>query len=160
VVDPVLGATSGGALIEEGVVDALRAYLLPRALVVTPNSGEAATLSGVHVDDVHSQIAAARALRELGARAAIVTGGHITGDRVVDVLVDDAGKVHELEGPRIGTQDVHGTGCVFSAALTGHLANGVPVVEAARKAKGLVSHAIARALKLGRGALLLDPRAP
>lgn len=142
VVDPVLVSTAGGALTKGDTVDALRALLLPRALVVTPNIDEAFTLTGVTVDSRSTQVEAAHALRALGARAAIVTGGHVDGVHAVDVLVDEEGVVHDLIAARVLTGAVHGTGCVFSAAIAAGLALGLGVHDAARRAKGFVTGAI------------------
>lgn len=157
VVDPVLVASSGAALADRDAAHAIRTLLLPIAAVVTPNADEARALTGVTVATRAGQIEAAHALRDLGARAALVTGGHVDGDASVDILVDESGAVHELVGPRITTPHTHGTGCAFSAAVTAGLAKGLDVETAAREAKGFVTGAIEHSLALGRGSGPVNP---
>lgn len=155
VVDPVLVSTSGVPLLDADGVRALRAVLLPLATLVTPNLHEAETLTGRPVRDVTGMRDAARALVDLGARASLVTGGHLPGD-AVDVLWDGR-RLHELTAPRLPTPaGAHGTGCVLTAAVTAALARGRPLVEAVAAAKRHVTGALAGADALGHGAALLD----
>lgn len=157
VVDPVIAATSADPLADDAAIDAVRALLLPRALLVTPNAPEAERLAGVEVRTRAGQREAARALRALGARAALVTGGHLGGESR-DVLVDADGEVHELAAPRVPGGPVHGTGCTLSAAIAAGLAAGMGLVAAVERAKRFVTAAIARPLALGRGARVIDVR--
>jgi len=156
VVDPVITATSGGELAAGGAVAALRARMLGLATVVTPNAVEAERLTGVVVTDAGTQEKAARALVGMGARAALVKGGHLSGDEVVDVLVDRDG-VHELRGPRIDTPNTHGTGCCLSAAIAACLAKGMDLRSAAERGKTVVTDALRAALDLGSGPGPVDP---
>ena len=154
VVDPVLVATSGAALLEPGAIDAVRDRLLPRTVLVTPNLAEAEALTGRPVRDVPGMRDAARALVALGARAAVVTGGHLPGD-AVDVLYD--GRTYRaLSAPRCAGGPIHGTGCVFSAAVTAGLACGCALDDAVVAAKRFVTRAIERAAPLGHGARVLS----
>lgn len=155
VVDPVLVSTTGHDLAEPGTLEAIRDLLVPRAALVTPNALEASRLTGIEVADRASQAEAARALRALGARAALVTGGHLGGDEVVDVLDDDEGE-HVLRAPRIGAGQARGTGCMLSAAITANLAKGMPLREAVGRASALVRRALEGALALGKGGKVLD----
>lgn len=155
VVDPVVASSRGDALLTDGGVEAYRRLLLPVAAVVTPNLDEAERLLGHPVRDVAAMREAAAALVGLGARAAIVKGGHLEGD-AVDVLCD-AGTVVELAGPRLETGGVHGTGCAFSAALAARLAGGADLASAARAAKAYVTEGIRTALAVGRGRRVLAP---
>ena len=157
VVDPVLTAGSGDSLSEGGVMEALRDLLLPRATVIAPNAAEAAALSGLEISNRDEQEEAAVALAALGPEGVLVTGGHIEGASVVDVLFAD-GDIHELKADRLDVGEVHGTGCALSAAITASLAKGSSVVEAVHLAHRAVHDAIARAQALGRGARLLDVR--
>lgn len=157
VVDPVWRATTGGALGTDDVVDALRTDLLPVAAVVTPNSAEATALTGITCEDLASMRAAAQALVELGARAAIVTGGHVGGDDAVDVVLDATGAMHELRAPRVATTDDHGTGCVFSSSIAAGLARGMSLEDAARAAKGMVVRALQNAQHFGGGSGPVTP---
>jgi len=122
VLDPVMIATSGDALLSDDAVSVVRDRLLRLADVVTPNSPEAAVLLGTTpARDTDDLIGQAVALRRLGARAALLKGGHLTGDELTDVLADDAG-VALLSGPRIHTRNTHGTGCTLSSAIAAYAA--------------------------------------
>jgi len=150
VVDPVMVSTSGTALLSSDGVDMLIRCLLPLALIVTPNTNEAKAITGVDVRDKESMELAARRLKERGPRFVLVKGGHLEGD-ALDVLFDGA-EFRYFRSARIGSADVHGTGCVLSAAITASLAKGESVVDAVRLGKDYVSEAIANSLKVGRGA--------
>jgi hydroxymethylpyrimidine kinase/phosphomethylpyrimidine kinase len=151
VVDPVLVAQSGDRLLEEDAVAVLREQLLPCAAVLTPNTLEAAELLGAPVDSVADMREAARRLRALGARAVLVKGGHLTrGAESVDVLDDGEGQ-HELRAPRLHTPHTHGTGCMLSAAIAVGLAEGMPPIDAARRAKRFITEAIRDGLAIGSG---------
>jgi hydroxymethylpyrimidine/phosphomethylpyrimidine kinase len=149
VLDPVLAATSGAALLEADGVNCLREQLLPLADVVTANLHEAEVLTGLRVRDPAEARQAARRLIGLGARAAIVKGGHLPGPPI-DIL-DDGRDVIELHGERLVTRHTHGTGCTFAAAVAAHLALGHTLADAARDAKAYVASAIAHAPGLGHG---------
>ena len=149
VLDPVMVATSGDRLLRRDAEDALRAILLPRATVVTPNLGEAEILLGETVRTEDEMVAAARALVDLGAGAALVKGGHLAGD-VVDVLYD-GGEIRSWRRPRIETRHTHGTGCTLSAAIAACLAGGRPVADAVEVAGRFVARAIGSAPGLGSG---------
>src|SRR5262249_58036397 len=118
----VVVASTGGLLLDPPGVAALRTLLLPRATLVTPNLREAELLTGRPVRGPADMRDAARALLDLGARAALVKGGHLAGD-AVDVF-DDGRKVRELRSSRVSVGAVHGTGCALSAAITAGLAAG------------------------------------
>jgi hydroxymethylpyrimidine/phosphomethylpyrimidine kinase len=149
VVDPVMISKSGASLLRPEAMDALRRRLLPLALVVTPNLHEAAVLAGREIRTIEQMEEAARRLAGLGPRYVVVKGGHLEG-AAVDVLFDGT-RLERLEAPRVPTPHTHGTGCVFSAAITAHLARGDEVTPAIRAAKRFVTRAIEEALPLGRG---------
>jgi hydroxymethylpyrimidine/phosphomethylpyrimidine kinase len=149
VVDPVIVATSGDTLLEPEAIAAVRERLLPLATLVTPNLHEAEVLIGRPVRDPAEMRAAACALIELGAKAALVTGGHLVGD-ALDVL-HDGRSVHDFSAPRIAAI-THGTGCTLSAAITAGLACGWELPTAVAAAKDHVTRAIATAAAIGRGA--------
>ena len=149
VVDPVLIATGGQQLTDPAALELLRRTLLPLATLVTPNLLEAAALIGRPVRDLADMHDAAHALVDLGARAALVTGGHLAGPPV-DVLFA-GGVVRELEGPRIGDTPAHGTGCTLSAAITAGLAAGLSLPDAVTRARRYVRRALESAPALGRG---------
>jgi len=149
VVDPVMIAKSGAPLLRPEAQEALARLLLPLALVVTPNLHEARVLVGRSVTTLREMEDAARALHVLGPRYVVVKGGHLEGD-AVDLFFDGS-RVERLEAPRIQTRHTHGTGCVFSAAITAWLARGTPVPEAVRRAKTFITEAIREGLPLGKG---------
>jgi hydroxymethylpyrimidine/phosphomethylpyrimidine kinase len=153
VVDPVLHATGGRLLLQRGGAVMLQRRLLPLAEIVTPNLAEASVLVGFPVRDARAMEEAARVLVAAGARAAVVTGGHLTGDPV-DVAVVD-GVVHRFRGRRVPGPSPHGTGCTFAAAIAAERAKDVALAEAIRAAKRYVTAAIRRAHAIGRGRPIL-----
>ncbi|MCC7416418.1 MAG: bifunctional hydroxymethylpyrimidine kinase/phosphomethylpyrimidine kinase [Acidobacteria bacterium] len=156
VVDPVMVSSSGTRLLDADGVQMLRAELLPRALVVTPNVPEAEVLSGVAISSPRDAQEAARRIQGLGCSAVIVTGGHAPGDEVVDLLFDGR-TFHQCRTLRMAAPGgVHGTGCTFAAAVAANLALGCPLLDAAARAQAYVAGAIAHARAIGRGAALLD----
>lgn len=149
VMDPVMVATSGDRLMESAGEVALRERLLPLAAVVTPNLEEAAILSGHSVHTLDDMRKAAHRLVELGAKAALVKGGHLEGD-AVDLLWD-GNEERVWRRARIETRHTHGTGCTLSAAITAGLAHGATLPDAVEAATRFVARAIANAPGLGRG---------
>ncbi len=159
VVDPVMVATSGHRLLTSGGEVAIRDTLLPLAALVTPNLDEAAILTGRSVADVAAMERAGAALLALGAAAALVKGGHLSGDQLTDVLVTRAG-IRRFTHPRIVTRATHGTGCTLSAGITAGLALGRPLETAVTDALDFVHRAIAAAPHLGSGAGPLNHTVP
>jgi hydroxymethylpyrimidine/phosphomethylpyrimidine kinase len=155
VVDPVLASSSGERLLDEDGVEALSAELLRCAHVVTPNITEAEALSGIRIASPDDARRAAKRIREMGAGAVIITGGHAGGTDVVDLLYDGH-TFTELRVARIEAGATHGTGCTFASAVAAGLALGVPLERAARDAQRYVAGAIRHALTIGRGARVLD----
>lgn len=156
VVDPVMVATSGDALLTEDGVTVLRERLLPLARLVTPNLAEAAVLTGRDVRTRADMHAAARRIRDLGPRAVLVKGGHLAGE-ACDVLLDGE-DLHELATERVDAGPLHGSGCTLSAAICAGLARGRALPDAVAAAKRFVHEAIRGALVVGRGARPLDHR--
>ncbi len=158
VVDPVMAATSGGRLLDPEAVAVLVERLLPRATLLTPNLGEAAALVGRPVRTIEEMREAADVLRDLGARAVLVKGGHGEGPEAVDLLVDDDG-AFPFVGPRF-PWDVHGSGCCLSAAIAARLAQGADLRSAVRDGKAVVTAAIADSVSAPDGRRMANPRAP
>jgi len=150
VVDPVFVSKHGDPLLRADAVAALRTELLPLATLVTPNLPEAAGLAGFEVADRDAMARAAEAILAMGASAVLVKGGHLDDGRADDLFADGAG-AQWLAGERIPTAHTHGTGCVLSAAITAHLARGLPLADAVRAGKAFVTDAIRHGLALGRG---------
>ena len=153
VLDPVMVATSGDRLIAAETVDVLVRELFPLAQVVTPNLDEAALLLGRPIAGIDALDAAAQALRALGAPAALLKGGHLPGDEVVDVLALPDGSLMPLRSARIATPNGHGTGCTLSSAIAAHLALGHTLPSAVAQARTYILGAIqaGAAVRTGQG---------
>jgi len=150
VLDPVMVATSGDRLLDRAAERLVAERLVPLAALVTPNLDEATILVDDDVRTPDQMERAGRALVRLGARAALVKGGHLAGDTVVDVLVT-AHEARRFSRPRIDTTSTHGTGCTLSAAVAAGLAQGRPLDRAVEDALDFVQRALAAAPGLGRG---------
>lgn len=159
VVDPVMNATSGTSLLDAAAVATMRDLLLPLAACVTPNLDEAEQLTGLAVRDPDAMVQAGQALLELGARAALVKGGHLASDILVDVLVTPE-TVRRYTRSRWGNRPMHGTGCTLSAAMTASLANGRSLEQAVTAAIEYVQKAMRATPGFGRGAAPLWHGAP
>jgi hydroxymethylpyrimidine/phosphomethylpyrimidine kinase len=141
VIDPVMISKHGSRLISEDAAETLIRRLLPSASLVMPNLPEASALAGRSVRDPASMEDAARAIADLGARSVLIKGGHLEG-QALDILFAN-GAVH--------TKHTHGTGCVYSAAVTARLAHGDEMTVAVERAKRFVSMAIETNPQLGHG---------
>ncbi len=156
VVDPVMVASTGRALIDDEGIELYRTRWIPICRLITPNIDEAAILTGIPDDDADFARRAAERLVQMGAKAALIKGGHAkTPDRCADLLFDGEA-FHEFASPRIATQNTHGTGCALSAAVTAHLARGENLIEAVRLAKTFITRAIENSYAIGKGAGVLD----
>lgn len=151
VLDPVMVATSGDRLLDRDAERWISRRLVPLATLVTPNLDEAAALVEEDVRTPEQMVRAGRALLKLGARAALVTGGHLAGEEIVDVLVEADGATRRFAHPRLDTTSTHGTGCTLSAAITAGLAQGRALQQAVEDAVDFVQRAIAAAPGLGAG---------
>jgi hydroxymethylpyrimidine/phosphomethylpyrimidine kinase len=150
VVDPVLGASQGGRLLDPDGLQAMTELLLPLCTVLTPNLPEAEMLLGHPVRKAKEMPEAAAALASLGPSAVLIKGGHLRGERSPDLLWCGGGATW-LDGPRIDAPHTHGTGCTLSAAIAAYLAAGLAVPEACLRAKAFVTGAIAGGLEIGPG---------
>jgi hydroxymethylpyrimidine/phosphomethylpyrimidine kinase len=156
VLDPVMVAASGDALLDPAAVAALRSVLMPLATLVTPNLPEAAALLGQpEARNEYEMAVQALKLKEVGAKAVLIKGGHAQGEIALDILFDGGVPV-SLEAPRVDTRNTHGTGCTLSAAIAAELAKGVTLAKAAETAKAYVTAAIFAADELAIG----DGRGP
>jgi len=149
VVDPVMVAKSGDALLSEEARETLKQILLPTAFLVTPNLPEASVLCGFPVKDLESMKAAAKAISGMGPRYVLIKGGHLE-EEAVDLLFDRE-DFERYESPRLPSRNTHGTGCTYSAALATLLAQGLPVHDAVAEAKRFITRAISQGLSLGSG---------
>ncbi len=149
VVDPVMISKHGHPLIDASAVTAVKEQLLPVSFLLTPNTQEAAALTGRTVETLAQAKDAAKALAQLGARHVLVKGGHLDG-APIDVLLTE-GTLHELHAERIDTKHTHGTGCTYSAAIVARLSLGAPLLTAVTDAKAWLTRAIATAPGIGSG---------
>lgn len=150
VVDPVMVAKGGHRLLLGDAEAALRDTLLPMAALVTPNLPEAEVLTGLPVRVEADMRRAAERLARLGASAVLMKGGHLEGDRVVDLLYYE-GRMERFEDARIASRSTHGTGCTLASAIAACIAQGMPLVEAVVRARAYVRRAIETAPGYGRG---------
>jgi hydroxymethylpyrimidine/phosphomethylpyrimidine kinase len=155
VVDPVITAKGGAALLASEAVGAVRALLVPRAALLTPNAPEAEALTGVAVATNDDLRRAGEALLKAGASAVLMKGGHVPGERVVDVLMTARGE-SLFEGERLQTRHTHGTGCTLASACATGLAQGLPLEAAVARAWDYVHEAMLRAPGFGQGHGPLD----
>jgi hydroxymethylpyrimidine/phosphomethylpyrimidine kinase len=155
VVDPVMVAKGGAALLADDAIAAVRELMIPRAALLTPNAPEAEALTGIAVTDLDGQRRTGEALLALGAGAVLMKGGHVPGQTVIDLLLTPTGETL-LEGERVDTRNTHGTGCTLASACAAGLAKGLPLEVAVAEAWAYVAEAIRRAPGLGAGHGPLD----
>lgn len=155
VIDPVMTAKGGAALLSHGALAAMRSLLVPRATLLTPNAPEASALTGLSTETTDDLRRAGTRLLELGAKAVLMKGGHVSGDRVVDVLLTPTGEA-TFEGERIDSRHTHGTGCTLASACATGLAQGLSMHEGTSRAWAYVRGAIRHAPGFGAGHGPLD----
>lgn len=151
VLDPVMIATSGDKLIDDAAIETLKARLLPRASVITPNVPEAEVLSGSSIETEEDLLEAGHLLVGMGAKAALMKGGHLNcGEDIVDILVRE-GQQQSWRDSRIDSNNTHGTGCTLASAVATGLAQGMPLEEAVERARAFVRGCLIAAPDFGKG---------
>ena len=155
VLDPVMVAKGGHALLADDAVGVLRRRLLPLARVITPNLPEAEALSGVRIANVEDMKVAAQILLSLGVPAVLLKGGHLEGDALTDLLATPEG-IEAFTSERIQTRHTHGTGCTTASAVAAGLAQGMSLRDAVVRARAYVRAAILAAPGYGAGHGPLD----
>jgi hydroxymethylpyrimidine/phosphomethylpyrimidine kinase len=153
VLDPVLRSSSGMDMLDMAGLNFLRDHLLRRVTVITPNLAEAEALTGLKVQSLEGMKAAAHKLVEMGARAVVVTGGHL--DKPIDIF-HDGKQAQAFTGDRVKPDNTHGTGCTFSSAIAANLAQGRNLADAVVLAKAYVTEAIRKAFEVGPGRVPLN----
>jgi hydroxymethylpyrimidine/phosphomethylpyrimidine kinase len=154
VLDPVMVAKSGDALMQQSAIESLKTKLLPIATLLTPNLPEAATLLQCDVaTDEATMRAQGEALIKLGATAVLMKGGHASGDVCVDLLIVPGDPIARFTSTRVNTKNTHGTGCTLSSAIAANLAKGTSILEAVRLSHSYLKQAIicADQLQIGNG---------
>lgn len=149
VIDPVMYAKNGSALMDPTAIDTLIKVIIPLADVLTPNIPEAEKIANMQISSIADMEAAAKKICEMGCKGIVVKGGHATGN-AIDVLFDGK-EFHYFETERISTKNTHGTGCTFSSAIASQLANGHSMKDAVAQAKAYVTTAIEHSLSIGKG---------
>lgn len=150
VLDPVMKAKKGEVLLTEPAIKRLKRKLMPVIELITPNREEAEILTGIKITDANSAKESARFLNDIGARNVLIKGGHAAGEPV-DLLFDGE-SFTEYPGKRLD-KNMHGTGCVLSAAIAARLACGDDIITAVGNAKNYISQAIERSIRIGKGKL-------
>ncbi|MGH2316541.1 bifunctional hydroxymethylpyrimidine kinase/phosphomethylpyrimidine kinase [Planococcus sp. SE5232] len=152
IVDPVMIAKGGANLLQQEAVEALKVHLLPLALLVTPNIPEAEALTGIAITDSFSRRRAAEKILSLGAEAVVIKGGHGSDPEYAeDYLLQDNGESLLYRSTRVATDQTHGTGCTFAAAVTAQLAKGQELQDAVHTAKQFIQAALSEPLNIGSG---------
>ena len=155
VIDPVMVAKGGASLLAVEAVAMVRDKLVPRAALLTPNAPEAEALTGLTVATTDDLRRAGEALLAMGAKAVLMKGGHVAGERVIDLLMTADGETI-FEGERIAGRHTHGTGCTLASACATGIAQGLPLAAAVARAWDYVHEAILRAPGFGAGHGPLD----
>ena len=150
VIDPVMVAKGGAALLESEGVRVFRQQLLPLAYLLTPNIPEAERLLDRIIRSEAEMELAARDLHALGAANVLIKGGHLTGRQSTDILFD-GDQCHSFSSERTFTNNTHGTGCSYASAIAAYLAQGEPLLQAVEKAKKYITNAIRLARPIGKG---------
>jgi len=150
VVDTVMIAKGGAALLDDSGLDALQTHLFPLADLITPNLPEAERLTGMRISSPDAMVVAGEELRKRGARAVLIKGGHLSTGTVTDVLVTESG-VYRFSGARLDNPATHGTGCALATAIAVGLAKQYPLKRAVESARDFVRNAIGAGLAFGTG---------
>lgn len=150
VLDPVMFAKGGAALLQPDAIAMLRTRLIPLATVITPNIPEAELLSGMKITSPNEMKTAAQRIMRMGCRAVLIKGGHLDGETVTDLLIDSTG-ANTFQQQRMHTPHTHGTGCTLASAIATGLAQGMTLLTAVQKARDYVKQAIAQAPGFGKG---------
>ena len=153
VLDPIIKSSTGAELLKKDALLLLRKRLFPLAMIIMPNINEAEMLAGIKIKDEKDVRLAAKRLYEMAPKYVLIKGGHLKGEPN-DFLYD--GRHFKIfKGKRVKGVKLHGAGCVFSAAITAHLAKGMSVPEAVGKAKRFINKAIMKSVAIGKGRRVL-----
>lgn len=153
VVDPVIKSSTDTPLMKEGTIEMMKRSLFTIATVITPNIYEASVLSGISITDINEMKEVARILKDLGPEIVIVTGGHFEKE-AIDIFYNGKEFIEMKEKKIEG--NYHGTGCVYSAAITASLALGYPLIDSVQRAKDFVTKAIKNSSDYGKGLRVLE----
>lgn len=157
ILDTVMVATSGDLLLQKNAIEALKSKLIKGASIVTPNIDEAEVLAEMEINDVADMKSAALIIKALGCKSVLIKGGHlkVTDEKIRSVFLDEKDQFHIISNKKIGTKNLHGTGCTLASAITCNVAKKMELVTAVRKANAYVAGAVRRNMKVGKGSLVL-----
>lgn len=150
VVDPVMVAKGGASLVDKDALHAMKTRLASRATLITPNLPEAEALTGRKIDTPPAMREAVKQLLDLGPRAVLLKGGHLPGDKLIDIYEGPEG-TREWSDARIATRHTHGTGCTLASAIATGLAQGLSHIDSITRARAYVRRALETAPGLGQG---------
>lgn len=150
ILDPVMFAKGGAALLQPSALSTLKTSLIPLATIITPNIPEAGYLAETVINNIDDMRAAAHKILDLGCKAVLLKGGHMEGDIVTDLLLTKDGETI-FEQPRINTTHTHGTGCALASAIATGIAQGLSLIDAVARARDYVKKAIETAPGIGKG---------
>ena len=159
VLDPILSAGSGGKLLLPEAFESFKTGLIPLSTIITPNHMEAEKIAGLQIKSRSDVVVVARKIKNLGAKNVIIKGNYFEKKQVTDILLNSEGKVIEISNSKLSSEEIHGSGCNFSAAITAFLAKGFPIIDAFKLANKYVRDSLQNALKIGNGLLVSNPAA-
>lgn len=151
VCDPVMVATSGDSLSEDGTVSVMKKKLFPIIDLLTPNIPEAEAISGVKINGIDDFDKAAEVIMSMGVKNLLLKGGHFKGDCIDVLYSQDKDEAVFFCEEHVDSQNTHGTGCTLSSAITANLANGMTMEKAVEQAKRYVTTAIRESFTVGKG---------
>lgn len=157
VLDPILSAGTGGKLLLPEAFESFKADLIPLSTIITPNRIEAQKITGIQIISRSDIARAARKIKDLGAKNVIIKGNHFEKKRVADILLTSEGRLIEVSNSKLSSEEMHGTGCNFSAAISAFLARNFSIIDAFKLANKYVRDSLQNALKIGKGLLVSNP---
>lgn len=157
VLDPILSAGTGGKLLLPEAFESFKADLIPLSTIITPNRIEAQKITGIQIISRSDIAKAARKIKNLGAKNVIIKGNHFEKKQVADILLTSEGRLIEVSNSKLSSEEMHGTGCNFSAAITAFLARNFSIIDAFKLANKYVRDSLQNALKIGKGLLVSNP---
>ncbi len=157
VLDPILSAGTGGKLLLPEAFESFKADLISLSTIITPNRIEAQKITGIQIISRSDIVRAARKIKNLGAKNVIIKGNHFEKKQVADILLTSEGRLIEISNSKLSSEEMHGTGCNFSAAITAFLARNFSIIDAFKLANKYVRDSLQNALKIGKGLFVSNP---
>jgi len=157
VLDPVMVATSGDILLQKSSIESLKKNLINKAKIITPNIDEAEILSGIKIKNLSDMREASSIIKGFGCQAVLIKGGHLNfaDGKVHSLLLDEEDDFYLVSNKKVGSKDIHGTGCTLASAIASNLAKKLDLINAVRKANDYVYRCVSSNIKAGKGSLVL-----